>query len=486
MKFQKSFLTIILLIFQTQLSCMTQVNAVKNLSLEEFNFLEMREKTIVNTSFQRFLKTGPQKFPRLAFCISGGGFRSMISGIGLLAGAQRIGLFDCASYMAGVSGGTWAILPMSLRNMLPLDYANLLQNRMCSSQNDKTPVITKLLCQMQNDAKFKLVDFWGDCIGEKLIGDLTKNRPLTFEEIRQNLYRNTSQPFPLFTTVIGQTAPNYQWLEISPFYAYSDYLGGSIPTYALGSKFDRGVCVETIHEKTLEFFIGVFGSAFSLTPGDVLFNTLANFLDDVNVDLMPREIYTRLLNRFKKISDRLPIYEQRLFSVKLPNYSLNLPTSQMAREQFLQLIDAGHSCNLPIIPLLRNGRNIDIIFVCDASSNGGDYDFTELRIAANEVKKMGKKFPSLQKFKSINPNLKIFYDEDPEVPMVIYFEDVNNVSVLKMNYSEREFNILMGNSFQAVINNIALITEAIKKKANVPNNFDAIPDRKMHNTCTIC
>ncbi len=47
--------------------------------------------------------------PVLALCCSGGGFRATLSALGSLRGMQRSGLWDSSSYIAGLSGATWAM-----------------------------------------------------------------------------------------------------------------------------------------------------------------------------------------------------------------------------------------------------------------------------------------------------------------------------------------------------------------------------------------
>jgi len=53
--------------------------------------------------------TDPDSLPRLGICLSGGGYRAMLSAMGSLTALQQQGLFDSAHYIAGLSGGTWAM-----------------------------------------------------------------------------------------------------------------------------------------------------------------------------------------------------------------------------------------------------------------------------------------------------------------------------------------------------------------------------------------
>ena len=51
--------------------------------------------------------------PRIAFAGSGGGYRAMLSTLGFLIGAQKIGLLDSALYTSALSGSTWIAGPWS-------------------------------------------------------------------------------------------------------------------------------------------------------------------------------------------------------------------------------------------------------------------------------------------------------------------------------------------------------------------------------------
>ena len=49
----------------------------------------------------------PQDVPTIAICGSGGGLRALVAGTSSYLSTQEAGLFDCATYTAGVSGSCW-------------------------------------------------------------------------------------------------------------------------------------------------------------------------------------------------------------------------------------------------------------------------------------------------------------------------------------------------------------------------------------------
>ncbi|HEX4068496.1 MAG TPA: hypothetical protein VHX42_00195, partial [Candidatus Babeliales bacterium] len=50
-----------------------------------------------------------KKIPTIAFVGSGGGYRAMLCTTGFMVGAEKIGLVDAATYIAALSGSTWAL-----------------------------------------------------------------------------------------------------------------------------------------------------------------------------------------------------------------------------------------------------------------------------------------------------------------------------------------------------------------------------------------
>lgn len=87
-----------------------RVRISKAISPQEKKYIQYR------TSFVRkYLKTFlsyeiPKNYtPKIAFMGSGGGYRAMLSTLGFLSGAKKMGLLDCTFYIAGVSGSTWTI-----------------------------------------------------------------------------------------------------------------------------------------------------------------------------------------------------------------------------------------------------------------------------------------------------------------------------------------------------------------------------------------
>jgi hypothetical protein len=58
--------------------------------------------------------------PRLGLAVSGGGYRAMLNGAGVMKGLQDLGVMDATLYVSGLSGGAWAVGSWALNNFPPI------------------------------------------------------------------------------------------------------------------------------------------------------------------------------------------------------------------------------------------------------------------------------------------------------------------------------------------------------------------------------
>lgn len=87
----------------------------------EARYLENRHKVIAK-NFNRFyedlsipgIDIEKIKYPTISVAISGGGFRSMLISSGFILGMHQHGLWECTSYVTGISGGSWTLLKLIL------------------------------------------------------------------------------------------------------------------------------------------------------------------------------------------------------------------------------------------------------------------------------------------------------------------------------------------------------------------------------------
>lgn len=88
-----------------------QVRISNDLCPDEVVFVG-RRKRYTTQALARYLRIpeadlDPRDVPTIAMCGSGGGLRALVAGASSFLSSQEAGLFDCATYTAGVSGSCW-------------------------------------------------------------------------------------------------------------------------------------------------------------------------------------------------------------------------------------------------------------------------------------------------------------------------------------------------------------------------------------------
>ena len=160
--------------------------------------------------------------------------------------------------------------------------------------------------------------------------------------------------------------------RFTPYEFWCEELGSGIPTWAIGRKFENGKTVWrennlSLPEVRIPLLLGIWGSAFCAT--------LSHYYKEIRPIM-------RGLSGFAGIDQMIAERDDDLIKVHpidpaaIPNYTLGmehlLPSScpdSLFKATHLQLMDAGMSNNLPIYPLLRPGRDVDILIAFDASAD---------------------------------------------------------------------------------------------------------------------
>lgn len=164
----------------------------------------------------------------------------------------------------------------------------------------------------------------------------------------------------------------FQWFEFTPYEFWCEELAAGIPTWAIGRQFEGGKTQWpenglALPELRIPLLMGIWGSAFCAT--------LSHYYKEI------RPIMKNLAG-FGGIDSMLSERDDDLVKIhpidpaNIPNFALGMrdQLSSSVPESIhsttnLQLMDAGMSNNLPIYPLLRPGRNVDILIAFDASAD---------------------------------------------------------------------------------------------------------------------
>lgn len=358
----------------------------------------------------------PDDVPVIAVCGSGGGLRALVAGTGSYLAAQESGLWDCVTYTAGVSGSCW-LQTLYHSSITGRDFTKLVDhlksqlgvhiafppkalNLLTTAPTNKY-LLAGLVEKLKGDpeADFGLVDIYGLLLAARLMvprGELgVFNADLKLSTQQANLL-NGAHPLPIYTAVRheipaieeGKSQARYskaedviaeakseswfQWFEFTPYEFFCEELNAGIPTWALGRHFNEGRSESSlddlpIPEQRVPGLMGIWGSAFCAT--------LSHYYKEI------RPVVKGLAG-FGGIDSLIQGKNQDLVRVHpidpaaIPNYVVGmkgqLPEScpdSIFQSSHLNLMDAGMSNNLPIYPLLRPGRDVDVLVAFDASAD---------------------------------------------------------------------------------------------------------------------
>jgi cytosolic phospholipase A2 len=392
------------------------VRVSDDLCLEEKAFLEKRAQ-FTKAALARYLdipeaNIHPDDVPIIAMCGSGGGLRALVAGSSSYLSSKEHGLFDCVTYTAGVSGSCWlqtlyysditqrshSQLIRHLKNRLgvhiafPPDALELL----VSAPTNKY-LLSGLVEKAKGipDADFGLVDIYGALLAARLLvpkGELSVSEE-DFKVSNQRKYTDDgSHPLPIYTAVrheiplaeqsdamdvVAAEAKArkeawFQWFEFTPYEMWCEELSAGIPTWAMGRRFENGRTVWrenglALPEVRVPLLMGIWGSAFCATLSHYyreIRPIMRGFLGLSSIDAMISE----------RDDDLVKVHP--IDPASIPNFAIGmrelLPSSvpeSIFEQKNFQFMDAGMNNNLPIYPLLRPGRNVDILVAFDASAD---------------------------------------------------------------------------------------------------------------------
>ncbi|KAG0656125.1 Lysophospholipase 1 [Maudiozyma exigua] len=506
-------------------NCNSNITLTRNatdLSESESNWLAKKD-VLTKEALQSFLTRSSQNFtdksildslfknsnisdiPRVGIAASGGGYRAMFGGAGMLAamdnrtvGANEHGLgglLQGATYLSALSGGSWMTSTIVFNNWTSVqdilyqmsDSNNSIWN---TAQSPFTPGGTNSTITTERyrnittaidekrDAGFpvSLADVWGLAFAYSFFPSLPQGGVgytwSTLQEIEQ--FTSAEMPFVMELAKVqkadGQlvdlTSPT---IEINPFeigswdpsinsFSQVKYLGTNVTN---GIPEVKGKCVEGFDN--VDFFFGTSSN-------------LIEYIDAANVTsykFLINELASIFLGNQSKSSTR----DQALYS---PNPfkgtdfydKSNGTVSEYVTDEELLMIDGGSDGQtIPFTPLLKKERNVDVVFALDFSSDGTDSFPNGLSL----VRTYERQFLDIGKYEAFPyvPSTEVFVDlglnKHPVFfgcnstnltdlafipPLVVYLPNseysyASNVSTYQQSFDLTERKDLIQNSFEA-------------------------------------
>jgi phospholipase A2 len=415
--------------------------------------------------------------PRIAICASGGGVRSSISTLGSLIGFQQIGLLDAVTYVSALSGSSWLIASLFLdarTDVFSDPYALQRFKKKLIKQLEQGigysfdplsawHITQNLLRKIYYGQDISVVDFWGFIIGEMMLRNIGQywHKAVISD---QSFFTNVgSVPIPLYTMITPFGNSKFGWFEVSPYEVWTADGAMGVPTWSFGRKFKNGRSKDFAHELALCYFLGIFGSAFEVDLNDFI-----RQMGDLITNKIARTIIEILLST--------PVKDLRLNPAEVCNYMYKHPLAPLARAQQLTFIDAGIDFNLPLPPLLRKERDIDVIIVLDNSA--GLKDAPELQRAITYAKKHRCEMPNISFVGLEKKNIWVF-DDNPKAPIIVYVPLVKNeqydsffdpevcvqdgfCGTFTLEYTQEQTELLCGLTHATIVDNHVIFKKVLR------------------------
>ncbi|KOS20412.1 Lysophospholipase 2 [Escovopsis weberi] len=346
--------------------------------------------------------------PRIAVAFSGGGYRSLMTGAGALAafdnrssdanqasGGSLGGLLQSATYIAGLSGGSWLVGTIYVQNFTAVETITQQNGAASSSSNmsldtlwqfDQTILegpsdlnAIEYYRQIIDDVNAKssagfnttITDYWGRALSYQFVNASDGGPAVTFSSISNDTdFSQAQAPLPLIVAV--ERAPgqllvptNSTIIEFNPWEmgSFDPAVSAFAPLQFVGSNFTNGSI-----PSSGSCIAGLDNAGFVMGTSSSLFNEA--FLRLQNTSGVPDFILNVLNETLGNIGS-----EDRDVAVwPNPFYQYgsgaNPAANANANSRDLSLVDGGEDLqNIPFHPLLQPDRRVDVIFAVDASAD---------------------------------------------------------------------------------------------------------------------
>lgn len=459
----------------------TLVRSADGISTSEESYIASR-KANADAALQSWLasalpEVSTSSLPTIALSTSGGGFRSLLSGAGVIqaldardSNTSVSGLYQAITYQAALSGGAWLLSSLAAGNWPTVSSlqtgvwetqfaGGILDSSLAATVADYTEIVVDIATKGALGFPVSLTDPWGRMVAYQIMEggegamDVTLSDLTTFSN-----FTSYNVPFPIITATqinatLGECEPTAEEAiyEFNPFEfgSWSDDISSFVQTKYLGSSFDGGVAAEcSTGFDNINWVMG--------TSSNLLNTYICEGVDIVD-EYFPSAIITTV-EKFTSTAE----YGYSL----IPNPFLNFNSttlsgaSSVATAETLHLVDGGESLddhNVPILPLLEPTRNISVIIVNDNSNDVDGFPDGASLVSAWDATQTGRlagRFPQVPAAGSFSTQKAQFFGcDDADAATVIYLPNAawtyaSNTSTLQLAYtaSETESMVSNGNS----------------------------------------
>lgn len=345
---------------------------------------------------ESILSNSTARIPRIALSFSGGGYRAMLCAAGEISGLDNrtigaadhgLPILDSASYISGLSGGSWFVSSLVYNNwtsiqeiidttgqdnaIWSLDHSILAPHGINIVKNAE--YWSDLNDQIDDKRKagfnVSMTDPWGRGLSYQFFPGLDDlGASMTFTSLREwEIFTNHEIPFPII--VADGRTPGYMIInsnstvfEFNPFElgSWDTYVDSFVDLKYVGTPMDAGK-----PSGNGSCWSGLDNTGFVFGTSSTLFN---QFLLQLNSTGLSGLAYSAADSLLRKLSN-----DENDIAPWFPNPFSNSPFGTAAGikdDDTLFLVDGGEdNQNVPLYPLLEEERGVDIIFSFDNSAD---------------------------------------------------------------------------------------------------------------------
>nr|XP_040135911.1 cytosolic phospholipase A2 gamma isoform X5 [Ictidomys tridecemlineatus]XP_040135912.1 cytosolic phospholipase A2 gamma isoform X5 [Ictidomys tridecemlineatus] len=207
-----------------------------------------------------------EQAPIIAVLCSGGGLRAHIACLGVLSELRRHGLLDVVTYLASVSGSTWAMSSFYAKDGNLEDIEAELKRRFDQREWDWYGSLQEAVWSAKTLKNYSLTDFWAYLVVSKQTRELQGSHLSSMK----TLVDEGRMPYPIFAAIDNDLHSAWQkeknqktWFEFTPHHAGYPALRAYVAATHFGSQFKEGRMVRQEPERDLTFLRGLWGSALA-------------------------------------------------------------------------------------------------------------------------------------------------------------------------------------------------------------------------------
>lgn len=462
-------------------------------------------KSVSDTALNSWLATvlpdvDTSSMPTLALSISGGGFRSLLSGAGVIqalderdSNSSTSGLYQALSYHAGLSGGAWLLSALAAGDWPTISYlrdnvweaqfaGGILNASSSTTVGDYQQIAADIIAKGSAGFPVSLTDPWGRMLSYQIMSGSEGAVDFAMSDIGSlSSFTSFNAPFPIVTASkitpdsgLCEPAADGAIYEFNPFefgswsddisaFVLSEYMGSNITDGSASqcvTGFDNidwvlGTSSMLLNEYICNSSLGVDVTA--LFPSSMI-TVVEQFTsaDEYGYSLLP--------NPFKGFSSTTATKpstvstSEDLYIVDGGEADHNVCTTQAHRLKYSTKYDTDiFPPQVPLLPLLEPTRNVSVIIVNDNSNDEDGFPDGTQVVAAYEATRTGRlagRFPAVPAAGEFNSSRAQFFGcDEANAVTVVYLPNsdwtyASNTATMQLTYTADATNAMISNGNQ--------------------------------------